>query len=692
MNELLFEIGTEEVPAGYLQPALVFLEQACAARLSELGLDSGPIHTVGTPRRLTLCVEDLQSRQPDRRVEHIGPSKKAGFDADGNPTKAAMGFARSRGVTVEDLQVVETPRGPYLMAVEHVQGRETIELLPEILEGLIRRMVFPKSMRWADTSLAFARPIQWLLALYDGQVVEFRVEDTVSGNKTRGHRFMAPESFVVTGFAQYKERLLEHSVLVEPQKRRRQVISEVKQAVAGRTSEGEAVLDDGLLDTVTNLVEIPWGVCGSFDEKFLELPDEALITSMREHQKYFPVQDRNGSLMPLFVAVNNTRIEDRGVAVAGHERVLRARLEDGLFFFNEDKKTPLARRIDALEGIIFQQKLGSMKEKTARIARLAGMLARELAPEIEEDAVRAAWLCKTDLLTEMVGEFPSLQGVMGREYALLDGEKPEVARAISEHYLPLRAGGELPATLQGAIIGIADRIDTLTGCFTIGEKPTGNTDPFGLRRQALGLLHIISGLKISLSLKAVIGYALEGYRDLLGHDRDEKIIDEVLRFIRLRFTNDLVASGTRAEIVEAATSVVFDDVVDCLARIRALEEIRSREEFTVLAGSFKRIRNIIKDNAESTVDTNLFVEEAEKDLYQVLLEVQETAGPLLEKREYEASLRAMLRMKEPVDRFFDQVMVMAEDPDVRQNRLNLLTALGQLVLKVGDISKMHAEG
>lgn len=692
MNELLFEIGTEEIPAGYIQPALAFMEQACAARFSELGLESGRIHTVGTPRRLTLCVEDLQSRQPDRRVEHIGPSKKAGFDADGNPTKAAMGFARSRGVAVEDLQVVETAKGPYLMAVEHVHGRETIELLPEILEGLIRSMVFPKSMRWANTSLAFARPIQWLLAIYDGQVVEFGVEDTVSGNMTRGHRFMAPESFVVTGFAQYQERLLEHSVLVDPQKRRRQVISEVKQAVAGRTSEGEPVLHEGLVDTVTNLVEIPWGVCGSFDEKFLELPDEALITSMREHQKYFPVQDRNGSLMPLFVAVNNTRIEDRDLAVAGHERVLRARLEDGLFFFNEDKKNPLAKRVDALEGIIFQQKLGSMKEKSGRIARLAGMLARELAPELEEDAVRAAWLCKADLLTEMVGEFPSLQGVMGREYALLDGEKPEVALAIHEHYLPLRAGGELPTTLLGAIVGIADRIDTLTGCFAIGEKPTGNTDPFGLRRQGLGLLHIISGLNISLSLKAVIGYALNGYEELIGHGRDEEIVDEVLRFIRLRFTNDLVASGIRAEVVEAATSVGFDDVVDCLARIRALDGIRSQEEFTVLAGSFKRIRNIIKDNTETTVDPDLFVEEAEKELNQVLQEVQESVGPLLEKREYEASLRAMLRMKEPVDRFFDQVMVMAKEPAVRQNRLNLLTALGQLVLQVGDISKMHVEG
>jgi glycyl-tRNA synthetase beta chain len=692
MSELLFEIGTEEIPAGYIQPALQFLEENAGRHFRELGLAYGTVKSMGTPRRLALAVYDLQEKQPDRIVEHIGPSRKAGFDEQGNPSRAAIGFARSRGLAVGDLAVTVTPKGEYLVAVEQVQGRETRELLPGFLGALVRGIPFPKSMRWGEGKITFARPIQWLLALLDGEVIDLAVDDTQAGAMTSGHRFMDPGRLPITGCRQYVELLRERNVLVEPGERREAVVREVRRAVEQWTGVAGAmpVLDEELIDTVTNLVEVPWGVCGTFDPRFLELPREVLITSMREHQKYFPVAGSNGKLLPMFVAVNNTLVDDRKLAASGHQRVLRARLEDALFFFREDKKRKLADRYPDLAGIVFQNRLGTMLEKSERVAVLAGILAGMIVPHREEHVVRAAKLAKCDLLTEMVGEFPSLQGIIGREYAYLDGEPAEVAEAVYEHYMPVRAGGELPDNIIGAIVGMADRLDTLAGCFAIGEKPTGTTDPFGLRRQALGLLHIMRGHQVHVSLVDLIRQALEGYRSSVGIV--DGVAEQVLDFIRLRFENDVISSGTKAEVVAAATSVGFDDVTDCMARVRALEAIRAREEFTVLTGSFKRIRNIIKDNRDTTIDDGLFTDEAEKVLYATLLGVKSEVAPFLENRQYEKALAVMLQMKEPVDRFFDNVMVMTENEAVRLNRLNLLTALGELVLRVGDISRMHLEG
>ncbi len=692
MNELLFEIGTEEIPAGYIRPALAYLEQAAGKHFARLDLAHGRIRTMGTPRRLALVVDDLQDRQPDKVVEHKGPSKKAGLDSSGNPTKAAVGFAGSRGIAVEDLKVVETPKGEYLVAVEDVRGCAARELLPDVLRDLVLAMPFPKSMRWGRGSITFARPIQWLLALYGGEVVPFSLEEISSGRTTLGHRFMAPEPVAVTGFDQYLDALKENRVVVDQEERRQMVLATVKKAVReyGNHPGAEPVLDQRLVDTVTNLVEIPWGVCGSFDSKFLELPREVLVTSMREHQKYFPVVGPDGKLLPLFVAVNNTRIDELALAVSGHQRVLRARLEDALFFFREDKKKALGDRQQDLAGIVFQDRLGSMLDKAQRIAALSKIIAADIVPQSCEDAGRASMLAKCDLLTEMVGEFPSLQGIMGREYALLDGEKQEVAQAIYEHYKPVRAGGELPAGMLGATVGMADRADTLAGCFAIGEKPTGTTDPFGLRRLTLGLLHIIQGHGLHVSLVKIIRSALYGYEGVVDIPADT--FDQLMQFIRLRFENDVVASGIRQETVLAATSVGFDDVVDCRARIQALADISSHEHFDVLAGSFKRISNIVKGHDGTGVNEQLLREDAEKDLYATLTAVHAKTRPLVEKGRYAAALEVMLEMKEPVDRFFDDVMVMTDDAAVRQNRLNLLSALGELVLQVGDISRMHREG
>lgn len=689
-QQLLFEIGTEEIPASYIRPALAFLEQAAQNKFKELDLAFGWVRTAGAPRRLTLAVDDLQEEQPARLQEHVGPAKQAAFDANGQPTKAALGFARSRGVAVEDLQIVTTPKGEYLMAAEEIKGRATAELLPELLESLLRAIPFPKSMRWADSRLAFARPVQWLLALYGGKVVDVTVEDLRAGDTTLGHRFLHPAPVQVHGFEDYLERLAAKSVIADIETRRAMVTEEVKKAVREQTgAEAVPLIDEGLLDIVTNLVEKPHGVCGSFDQKFLALPAEVLITSMREHQKYFPVADRSGRLLPFFVAVNNTAIQDRELAVSGHQRVLRARLEDALFFFSEDTKKPLAGRMDGLAGIIFQHKLGTMAEKSARIAVLSAWLADQLSPTLKEDALRAAELAKADLLTAMVGEFPTLQGIIGRAYALLDGEKQEVAEAIREHYLPVRAGGELPQSLLGAIVGIADRIDTIIGCFAIGERPTGSKDAFGQRRLALGLINIIRSLNLRLLLNELAKQALAGYAGKIEAKADT--LTEATAFIRLRFENDLTAAGKSQAAVEAATSVAFDDLNDCIARIEALEAMRGSEAFAVLAGSFKRISKIIKDNRETAVNESLLTEASENELHAVCTAVREQAQPLLAQRDYSQALAAMLTMKEPVDRFFEQVMVMDENPAVRGNRLNLLTGLAALVRQVGDISRMHVE-
>lgn len=691
MNELLFEIGTEEIPAGYIEPALCFMAASVGKRFAELGLKHGLIRTAGTPRRLTLSVEDLQEKQEDQRVEHVGPATKAGFDDKGNPTKAAQGFARSKGVHAEDLRVIETAKGEYLMAVEEVTGKETVELLPALLAALFEEIPFPKSMHWAGSTLTFARPLQWLLILYNGEVVNLEIEGIQSDNRTCGHRFMAPDFFQVNDYADYLRKLEKNFVIAETEKRRQMVVEEVRRVVSEQKREQEAqpFLDEGLIDTVTNLLEIPWGVYGSFDERFLELPREVLVTSMREHQKYFPVTNGAGDLLPLFVAVNNTRVDDSEMAANGHERVLRARLEDGIFFFNEDKKHHLSDRLAGLSGIIFQRKLGTMEEKSRRMMELAGRLAEQLIPGKKEAAVRAARLAKVDLLTEMVGEFPSLQGVIGGEYARLDGEEEAVAKAIAEHYMPVRAGSELPATLIGAVVGTVDRVDTLVGCFAIGERPTGNKDSFGLRRQAIGLISIIRGFDLSLSLKEMVALALAGYEGLIEAGPD--VVDQVLDFIRLRFENELLSSGYDQGAVEAATSVAFDDPCDCILRIKALQDICTHDAFVVLSASFKRIRNITGKNFSTDVEQTLLREDAEKELYAVVRSVRDECLPLIEHQAYDKALEVLLHMKEPVDRFFDEVMVMDKDKALCRNRLNLLTVLRQLVLRIGDISRMHVE-
>lgn len=686
-HELLFEIGTEEIPAGYIKPALEQMQQIMHKKLNDLALSFGAIRTAATPRRLAITVSDLADQQPDREEEVFGPPKQAAYDKEGNPTKAATGFAKSRGVAVEDLQIAATPKGEYLMVRVFEKGRPTADLLQEMLPELVTTLAFPKSMRWAANRIHFARPIQWLLAVYNGSPVSFSLENLKSGNQTRGHRFMGTGPLQAGNFSEYVETLRKAEVLVDPQERREAVWAEVIKAA--KEVGGEVLPDEELLDTVSNLVEKPFAICGTYEERFLALPQEVLITSMREHQKYFAVVDKNGKLMPHFVAVNNTRVADSKLAAEGHQRVIRARLEDAFFFFKEDQNRALTDRVADLSGVIFQHKLGTMLEKTERVTILAGQLAKKLAPEQLGHTQRAAHLAKADLLTDMVGEFPSLQGSIGRDYALLNGEPAEVAEAIRDHYLPVRAGGALPASVPGALVGMADRLDSIAGCFGIGQVPTGTTDPFGLRRLSLGLLHIIQDQGYALSLAELVDEALQLYDKKLTVPAAEAK-QNILAFIKGRFSNDLTSRGIPAETVEAVTSVTFDDPVDCKHRIDALIAISRQESFTLLAGAFKRVINIIKENKITEIDTSLLVEPAEQKLHDAYLAANREAAPLLAEKRYEEALQAILKMKESVDAFFDDVMVMVDDAAVRSNRLNLLTAVAELFLKVGDFSKMYA--
>jgi len=689
MRDLLFEIGTEEIPAGYLEPAYRQMREKFTQKAKDLRIVHGDIKVVGTPRRLTLIVSEVADTQKDIKEELLGPSKKAAYDGDGNFTKAAEGFARSKGVTAADLQVVDTPKGEYLMLVREVIGGQTLGLLPGVLGEIIKELSFPKSMRWGANNIAFVRPIQWILALYGSEVVTFEHEGIVSANLSAGHRFHANTSFEVDSVSSYFEQLEKHKVIVDPQLRREKVVEEIQRALqANKDLEGgQVAVDEDLVDTVTNLVESPVGVCGTFDEKFLQLVPEVLITSMREHQKYFPVVDSKGALMPGFIAVNNTLVNDPEVTRKGHQRVLRARLEDALFFYNGDRQNSLESRVEGLGGIIFQAKLGTMLEKKDRLVKLVRIIAEKVNDNCIDDVSRAALLCKGDLLSDMVGEFPSLQGVMGAAYAVADKENDEVVVAIKEHYMPKRSGAAVPSTDTGAILALADRIDSLAGCFGIGLVPTGTADPFGLRRITLAILHIIEEKGYNISLSEIISKALALYGDKVNGSGET--VDSVMSFVRGRLKNDRIARGDMAGAVDAALAVSFDDIHDCLKRIEAMSDIYKEPSFAVLASSYKRIRNIIKTNRDTAVSEDLLVDDAEKTLFSLFSNITPKVEEAVASAQYSEALNLMLEMKEPVDSFFDQVMVMAEDDAIKQNRLNLLTGLGDLILQVGDISKFQ---
>jgi glycyl-tRNA synthetase beta chain len=687
-KELLLEIGTEEIPAGFISNALEEMALSIGRELHASRIAHGEVRTLGTPRRLVLLVKDVAEKQEDVKTEKVGPPLHLAFDDKGRPTKAALGFAKGQGLRVEDLTTVKGEKGEYLGAVKKEKGQPSSALLIEILPRIIGSISFPKSMRWSTGNIRFARPIHWILALFDGKVIPFRFGGIESGNRSYGHRFMGPQSFEVRDFKSYERQINGAFVIVDPQERKKMIDEGITRAA--EEVSGKVLGNQDLLEEVTYLVEYPTAIVGAFEREFLHLPREVVINAMEEHQRYFPIVDERGDLMPYFVCVCNTRAPDMETVKRGNERVLKARLSDAKFFFEEDTKEPLDRKVEALKGVIFQAQLGTSYEKVLRFKELALFLAGKFRPDLKGKVERAAMLCKADLVTGMVGEFPTLQGVVGREYALISGEDEEVTTAIFEHYLPAFAGDRLPSGPVGDFISIGDKLDTIVGCFGIGLIPTGAGDPFALRRQALGIIRILLDKEYSLSLGEVIDKNLTLLQEKLTIS-SEQTKEAVLDFLRSRFQNFLISEDYPFDVVEAVMSAHFDDLVECRSRIEALAHLKTREEFLALATSFKRVTHITKGFQGGEINASLLQDPSEKALFERYLQVKKEVEKNIEEKAYERALMEMMKLKGPIDDLFDSVLIMDGVKEKRENRLALLGNIGALFFRIGDFSTLVTE-
>ncbi len=687
-KELLLEIGTEEIPAAFLPKALRDMEEIARRELAANRICHGEIRTMGTPRRLFLAAEEVAERQEDQVIEKLGPARRVAFDEQGTPSRAAVGFARGQGIDVTVLETVTTEKGEYVCARKKIAGEATEGLLPAILTKVVTDIPFRKAMRWSDLEFHFARPIHWILALYDGRIVPFRIADVESGNTSRGHRFMSPAAFPVGNLEEYLAGARDHFVIVDPVERRGIIREETMKTAAA--VGGRVLPSAGLLETVTFLTEYPTVVCGNFDREYLKLPQEVLITTMISHQKYFPVVDGKGALLPHFLAINNTMARDPSVVKRGNEKVIRARLSDARFFFEADRKIPLDRRVEDLRKVVFHTLLGTSYEKVMRFRQLAAWIVGRIDQNLAGTVDRAALLAKADLDTQMVGEFAELQGIMGREYALLAGEDPVVAKAIHEHYLPTAAGGDLPETDEGAIVSIADKMDTICGLFGVDLIPTGTADPYALRRQALGIINIILAKHYSLSMDALIDESLAILGPLLKRSPDETKT-AILEFFKGRFENQLISQGHPYDVVDAILATGINNLVTADEKIRAMAAFKSHPDFQPLAIAFKRVVNIIRGFQNGAVDPALFSGPEERNLHEAFLKIRETVLTHISLGNYTQVLVELARLREPVDTFFEMVLVMSDNERTRFNRLSLLAEISTLFHDVADFSRIVTE-
>jgi glycyl-tRNA synthetase beta chain len=692
---LLVEIVSEEIPAGYIAPALEAMATLMGQKLSQARIEHGAMHTFATPRRLALMVQDVTERQASISKEVLGPPRAVAFDAQGRHTKAAEGFATGQGVSLNRLTIKTTAKGDYVCVRKTERGQAARRLLQTIIPEVVTGIPFPKSMRWADLSLTFARPIHSILALLGDKIISFKLENIRSGRRTLGHRFMHPRFIVIGNASEYVSALRSAFVLVDVAERKKMIEEKISEAAANLG--GKVLSDDDLLDTVTHLAEYVAVSSGTFDQDFLKIPREILITAMREHQKYFAVVSSDHQLLPCFIAVNNTPAEDMSLVSSGHERVLRARLEDARFFFETDSKTPLHEMVDRLNGVLFQAKLGSVFEKVRRVQELAEHLAELTAPEFKPTVSRAAWLCKSDLTSQMVNEFPKLQGVMGRIYAARSGEPEAIAQAIEEHYLPSYAGGPLPETVAGALVSMADKLDTICGCFGIGLIPTGTTDPYALRRQAVGIIQIMLARALPTSLEGLIHKSLELLQNKISQDQ-EQTAKKALVFFQHRLEHLLVEQGFAKDVVAAVVSTSIDNIPAVFKRTEALEKLKAKPDFEPLATAFKRVVNIIRkarqagdiaqDQLRTKTDPDLFQEACEQVLYDAFEKVRQEVSEDVKSDAFDNALLTVSALKGPVDGFFDGVMVLTEDQRHRQNRLALLGEIADLFAIFADFSKI----
>jgi glycyl-tRNA synthetase beta chain len=684
-RNLVFEIGVEEIPSGPLYAAISQLAEDAEGALDEARLGYGSISVFGSPRRLVLMIRDLVERQEDRQTRSRGPAIRAAFDENGDPTKAAEGFARGKGVAVDALERVEDESGAYVYAVVDEKGEDSMSVLPGVLTSLAEGVDWPKSMRWGDGEARFTRPVRWLLALFGGEVVPMEYAGLQADRVTWGHRFLAENPISVPVADEYA-LAMERGLVMYDQEQRATFLREGIENAAG-TVDGTAVVPERVFAEVVNLVEYPTVAVGRFDEEFLEVPREVLETAMESHQRYFPVESSVGSLTSAFVVAHNGSPDRTDDIIAGHERVIRARLADASFFYQEDLKRSLESYVGDLDGIVFQERLGTLGTKAERIESLAERLAKlaDTDPGVAAEAERAAHLCKADLVTHVVVEFPSLQGVMGYYYALASGEAEGVAGAIVEHYLPRHAGDALPASEAGAIVSVADKLDTMVGIFAIGMPPTGSADPYALRRGALGILGIIvEGL--SITLDEAISAAIEGYRESLEFDADE-VGRAVKEFFTGRLEGVLKERGHAYDTVAAVLAVADDDPADALARCDALTGFREREEAADLSVAFSRAKNLSDRSLGTDADVDLMGPE-EAELADALSEAEQATSASLEVADYAAALGVLARLRAPIDGFFDGVLVMEEDTRLRENRLRLLNRFVAVFEQVADFDEL----
>ena len=679
---LLLEIGTEEVPA-HVMPGILFqLKENAAKTFEELRIEYKNIKTLGTPRRSALLVEGLAEQQADLSKENRGPAVNIAFDADGNPTKAAQGFARGQGVKPEEL----VTKDGYVYAMVHEKGGQTVDLLGDTLKGLVDGLNFPNNMHWADLDYKFIRPLRWLVALYGQDVIDFEVANVKSGRTSRGHRFLSEGDFEIVNAEDYVEACRKASIIVDQNERCEMIRQQIAEVAAA--NGGQAEVNEDLLEEVLYLVEYPTALCGKFDEKYLALPAEAVITPMRDHQRYFPVL-KDGKLLPLFITIRNGGKEHLETVQHGNERVLRARLEDAQFFFDEDRKKTLEQHGEKLKTVVFQDGLGTIYDKALRLEVLAGYIADAIGANEQDkkDAVRAAKLAKADLVTGMVTEFTELQGVMGREYALLDGETKAVAQAIDEHYMPRFAGDSQPASVAGRIVSLADKIDTIVGTFSRGLIPTGSQDPFALRRQALGIVNMLKEAQYHISLSQLVAKAMELLK-IADAGQQAKLQNDVADFMKLRLKNVLADAGIRYDVVDAVF-VTVDDIYGVFLRAQAVNEaIKQDMEKTIQA--FVRTGNIARkaEDVQAAVEAGLLAEQVEKDLCKAYEAAAVKAEKEIAAQDYAGAIATLSQLAAPIDAFFDGVMVMDKDEKIKNNRLGLLKLVDNLICQVADFSKI----
>ncbi len=688
-QDFLVEIGTEELPPKALKKLSDAFTAGFCKGLDDAGIEYGKVESFAAPRRLAIRVHGLTDAQPDKAVERRGPAVNAAFDDAGNPTRALTGFATSLGVTPDQLDTLETDKGAWVVYRTVEKGQATVELLPQLIEQSLAALPIPKRMRWGAHKVDFVRPVHWIVLLYGNKIIDTRIMGIPTGNQTRGHRFHCPKSLIIATPDAYEVVLREDGHVLADFAERRTRIRDGVTEIARTQGQGEAVIDDDLLDEVTALNEWPVPLLGKFESRFLDVPSEALISSMKEHQKYFHVVDKNGVMLPLFITVANIESKDPSQVISGNEKVIRPRLSDAAFFYDTDRKHTLESRIEKLKPIVFQDKLGSIYDKSVRVAALARRIADAIGSDANH-AERAAMLAKTDLVTEMVLEFTDLQGVMGEYYARNDGEPEEVAKALNEQYLPRFAGDSLPTGLTSCAVALADRLDSLVGLFGINQPPSGTRDPFALRRAALGVLRIIVGRELPLDLQTCCEWASEGFTNLSADDTVTPVVDYLLERFRAHYEEQ----GISAEVYLAVQARRPTRPLDFEQRIRAVEAFRQMPAAQALAAANKRVSNILVkqggDTLSENIDNSLLQDDAEKALAAAVTGLEAQVMPLFAKGDYAPALAALADLREPVDRFFEDVMVMAEDEQVRDNRLALLNRLRNLFLQVADISLLPA--